>query len=913
MTDWHPLLKERLAGLRIRPEREAEILDELAQHLDDQVRELTSGGIAPEEARLAALADLDATGVLAKRLGDIETRPLLLPPPGAPARGRLLQALIQDIRYSIRGLRRAPLFSLTVIATLALTIGPTTAILSIGNWLVWRPTPGVHEPGQLAVAQTGIPTERGVTSVAVSDANIQDLRAAAKAVAGIAGLNESNVHLAGDGLPPDETNAGVINWNALDLLGAPLIAGRMFRAEDDREPISEPVVIVRAAIAARAFGNPQASLGKQITLNGKPMTIVGVVADHFTGTTPLSLVDVWYPGAAYGYVNHFTSTKSLTDRGGGFFRSFVIRLAPGASLEQAQAELDVLFPALADQYPADNAMFRKVRATLMPGLTANMSVRFGPTVNILLAIGGVLLLLGCANVANVLMMRAVRMSRDRAIRLSLGASRARLASLQLTESALLALAGAAAGVVLALWLKQLIVWLLFPGLPPGFELDAPIDMRVLVLTLGISLVCGLFAGFIPSIASRRLTPGPGIAGAGNRSVTPIRWLRGGLAAIQLALSLALVTGSLLLGATLREFYSVDLGFDPSHTSRHLVNPMRQGYPLTRANPYFIDLLERLQNRSGLEAVAVSGLSPFGSSFGVRLQDPAGAERSPISVFSNNVSADYFDVLKMRFVRGRGFTDAEALAHTGGAYPVIVNEELARRLFGAADPLGRTVTASATANHPLLELPVIGVVASAQWNNIIGERPMFMFRPFAAETRPSSTVLVRSTLNMAEVTRIVQDAAREIDPALPVRLSQPISALVDQELTEQRVLASMLSLLAWVAFLLAAVGLYGLLAQSVAERTREFGVRLAMGSGRTHIFALVLRQAGWIAVFGTVAGLTLAGFGTKLIETQLYGVTRLDAATYVLSALALAIVAFAAALWPARTATRIEPVEALRTE
>jgi predicted permease len=910
---WRGFLKERLTGLQVRPEREAEIIDELSQHLNDQFRDLLAGGMAPEAARAVALADLDLPGEFARRLAAIETRPpLALPPPGAPSRGRWLQARVQDVRHSIRSLKRSPIFACTVIGTLALTIGPMTAILSVGNWLVWRPTPGVSEPGRLAEARVGVWSDRGVNSVNVSNANLHDLVAAARTITGIAGIGEYNGHLAGDSLPAADKPVAAVTGDGLQVLGVPLVAGRFFAPEDDRLPLGEPVMLISSKLARRAFSADEAAIGKRLTLNGRPLTVVGVVAAHFQGTTPLSLIDVWYPSAAYAYVNHFPVTRQLTDRGGGIFNSFVVRLAPDVTLEEAQAELDVLFPVLADRHPDVNKQFQQVRARLTPGLGAAGRERFGSMVNVLLAVGAVLLVLGCANVANVLMMRAVRTSRDRAIRLALGASRARLAALQLTESAILALTGAGVGILLALWLKDVILWLIFPGLPPDFEIAVPLDHRVLLMTLAVSMTCGLVSGFVPALVSRATAPGAAMA-SGGRSITATRWLRGGLASLQLALSLALVTGSLLLGSALHQLYSLDLGFDPAHVSRHLINPSRQGYRPERRAIYYQELLGRLQDRPGLDAVALSGLSPFGSSFGVRLQDPEGADRPELQVLSNNVTAAYFDVLRMPIIRGRTFTDAESAAPAGASYPVVVDKGLARRLFGAADPIGRVVVMPATAAGPTRALPIIGVVGSTQWTDLKNERPLFLYQPFAASPRPSSMAMVRSSLSTSEVTQIVKAAAREIDPALPVRLSQPLSALIDSELTNERVFAWMLTLVGVLAFTLAAVGLYGLLAQLVAERTREFGIRLAIGSGRAGIFTLVLRQAAWIALFGTTVGLLLAGFGSRLIEAQLHGVSRLDLGTYALASLALAVVVFAAALWPARAATRIEPVEALRAE
>jgi len=914
MNDWHDELRRRLAGLPLRPEREAEIIDELTQHLDDEVRALTSGGMAPEAARAAALAELDAPGELSRRLSGVETRPrLVLPPPGTPARGRWLHAVVNDLRYSLRALRRSPTFSLVVIVTLALTIGPTTAILSVGNWLVWRPIPGVINPDQLAEGKSGQWNDNGdVTVFSISDANLRDIRAGAKTFTGLAGIQEGSVHLAGDSLPPADVSASWVSADAFAVLGVRFMAGRSFLAEEDREPAGEPVIIVRQSLAKRAFGSAEAAIGQRLTLNGQSMTIVGVVAPGFRGISPTSSVDVWYPGSAYGFVNHFSDNSRLVARSGGLFNSFVIRIAPGSSVEAAQAELDVLVPGLADRYPADNDKFKVVRAKLTPGLGTSVRQRYASVVSTLVTIGGVLLLLGCANVANMLMLRTVRTNRDRAIRLALGASRARLAALQLTESATLAVSGSIAGVMLAVWLNRIIVALLFPGLPDSLDFGPPLDTRVLFMMLAVSIACGLLAGFIPALVSRTATPSAVMSAGGGRTTMAMRWLRGGLTGVQLALSLALVTGSLLLVTTLRHLHAVDLGFEPADTSWHVVDPSRQGYSRERSAVYFEDLYRRLQRRPGLDAVAIAGQAPFSSSFRVRLQDPGGKDKPPIAVNANNISAEYFDVFRIPIVQGRGFTDAEARLPANADYPVIVDRRLAKRLFGDENAIGRLVVIPATAASPELHAPVIGVAGDVHWNNVTGEQPLLMYQPLPA-LRGASLVLVRSRLPMRDVANEVASAARELDASLPVRFSQPITSLIDRRLAQQRVFSWMLSLLGWLALALAAVGLYGLLAQSVTERTREFGVRMALGSGRALIFALVFRQASWIALIGGACGLTLAAFGTKLIEAQLFGVTRLDVFTYALATVVLVVIVFAASLWPARTATRIQPVEALRRE
>jgi predicted permease len=442
--------------------------------------------------------------------------------------------------------------------------------------------------------------------------------------------------------------------------------------------------------------------------------------------------------------------------------------------------------------------------------------------------------------------------------------------------------------------------------------QVPLDGRVIALTLSVSLTCGLLAGLVPAFL--RLGAGAAsVTAAGGRSVTGNQWLRAGFASLQLALSLALVVGSLLLATTLRRLHSVDLGFEPAGVTRHSVDPQRHGYAGDRALVYYQDLASRLDARSGIDAVSVAGRSPFGSSWRVRIQDPAGADRPPIQVLSNNVDGSYFETLRMPIVRGRAFTAAEGMTPLGAvSLPVIVSESLARRIFGSVEPVGGTFMLPAGGNAPKREATVVGVVGDVHWNDLTDEKPMLLYQPYP-QFPSGGTLLVRSRLPPAETSRIVDDVAREIDASLPVSFSVTLASLVDSETSDQRTFAWVLSLVGWIAFLLAAVGLYGLLAQSVAERTREFGIRLAIGSGRAHVFRLVLKQAAWIGAIGTVGGLTLAYFGTRMIETQLHGVTRVDLPTYALATVALVVVVLTAGLWPARMATRIQPVDALRAE
>jgi predicted permease len=919
---WRHELRSRLEALRLRPEREAEITDELSQHLDDRVTELIAGGASPESARARALLELDAPGELARRLAAIEARsPYQLPPPGAPGRARWLRALWQDARYALRALRRTPGFALTVVAVLALTIGPTTAILSIGNWLFWRSPPGVVEPGRLAVVLVG--EWRGTSSLSprsLSEPNAQDLLRSSRTLAGLAGWQETNVSLAADGVPPRQVSMTHAQANYFDLLGVHPAAGRPFGPEDDRPPFGSPVALIGDRLARGAFGGPEAALGRSILINGRPLSIMGVMPPGFVGASPFSEVDVWIPSTTYYHVRHF-SEQTMRGRFGrsyGAFYTFLARLAPGASAEALQAELDVLVPALAQQYPEDNTDFIKARARVFPGLGPSEMQRaqYQSLVGNLLMVGGVLLLLGCANVANLLLSRGVRRQQELAVRLALGASRRRLVQQLLTESCVLALVGAAVGVGLALGLKQVIATLLLPGVAgSGRELDVPLDTRVLVLTLGVSVTFGLLAGLLPAWLGSSRRVGGAIGHQGVRTTTGRSWVRSGLAVAQLALSLALVTNATLLVSTLRNVGATDIGFDPRGVSLYFLDLGSHGYSTDRSMAFDRDLVSRLAADPAFRGASLSTGIPPNCGFSRDMLDPAGDGKRTFEICENFITDDYFRALGQMLLTGRIFTPAETVtpASAAGA-PVVVSEALARRLFGDEAAIGRRIAFPSISAEPAHDRLIVGVVRDVR--SPLREPELLAYSPFVlgmAYSARRPTVMVRTDRPLRDAGERVKVHVAAIDPSLAMAPPRLLTDWLARQVANRRALARVLTLLGGLGFVLAAVGLYGLLAQIVSERAREFGIRMAIGADRRHVIGLVATLAVWIAVLGGSLGLGLAALGSKLVETQLVGVSRFDFAVYAASAALLVLVILTACLVPAQRAARVNPVEVLRSE
>jgi putative ABC transport system permease protein len=918
MPDWHAEIRRRLARSGLRPTREMEIVEEIGQHLEDRYTGLRALGALEEEAEARAWRELEDSDVLGRAISRVESpAPLNLPPPGAPPSGGWLGTLWQDIRYSGRTLRSSPAFSLTVLLAVALSIGPVTAILSIGNWLLWRPHPGVTDARSLAVVWFGQWRQNGasigISASGVSYENLADIRSRARSITGIAGVIGSSPSLSVAGGLTRQIEAELVTADFFDVLGVRVSAGRSFTPDEDRGPFGSPVVVISHRLAQSAFGSAQGALGKSIALNSRPFSVIGVAPPAFGGTSTTAGVEAWLTGATWPYLSHVKEPR-VRSREDGFFYAFVVRAAPDRTFAEVESELKVLARQLADFHPAENKKFLGVAPRVFPGLglTPLRRAHTRTTVSTMLAVGAVLLLLGCANVANLLIFRTARREHEIAIRKALGASRSRLMQLQMMESWLLSVAGAILGLALAVYVKQLIETLLFPQ-PPGMSFTVPMDMRVLGLTVAVALATGTLAALAPGWLMSRTR---GLSALGRATVTwgRARKLRGSLAVLQLALSLTLLVSALLLVSTLRNLRAVDLGFDPNRVSVVTFSLDEHGYDSGRALAYHRDVLPALQATGEFETVSLSARTPFGPGSSVRVIPPGGDSKASLSVLANGVSDSYFRLLSIPIVRGRAFTFEEALAADERG-PLIVNERLALQLFRTVDVVGRTVRLAPTGETPEQELVIVGVARNSRWRSITREPDPFMYRPFGQFRfgGTSGVYMIRSALSARRVGDIANSIAARTASAIPLSSPQPLTTGIDRELSQQRVFAWMLSLLAVLGFALAALGLYGLIAQSTIERRREFGIRLALGAVQWDILRLVARYAVAVSSLGVLVGLSLSYFSTGVIQRMLFGVSPLDPHVYFTAIATLLLVVAVACVTPALRAVRVQPVEVLRAE
>jgi predicted permease len=671
-------------------------------------------------------------------------------------------------------------------------------------------------------------------------------------------------------------------------------------------------VVITHALARAGFGSAAAALGRTLVLNSRPFTVIGVAGPAFRGVGAEGRVDAWVTGATWPYLNHVKDARAFT-RGDGLFYAFVVRAVAGVTFDDVDAELKVISQRLADAHPVENDKFREVAPRVFPGLGLPplTRARMASVVHTLLAVALVLLALGCANVANLLVFRAARREHEIGVRRALGASRLRLLQLQLTESWLMASIGGAVGVGLALYLKQIIEQLLFPK-PPGMGFDVPIDLRVLGFTLGVVAATATLAALAPAWLMSR---GRGLRALGKGVVgsTSSPRLRTALATLQLALSLSLLIGALLLIVTLRNLRAVDLGLDPAGVTVVRVSLNEHGYDQARSLAYHRQVLPALQAHPEFESVSLSSLSPFGSSRSVRILHPDGDPGQPLQARGNGVSASYFDLLRIPLLSGRPFTPDEAQGR--GTPVVILSESLARRLFDSIDGVGRSVRLAPSERVAAPELHVVGVARDSRWRNIVGEIDPFIYLPFGqwGYRVTEGTYLVRSRLPSQQVGEIANAIGARVASAIPFSPGIPLASGIDRELQEERVFAWTLGMLSVLGFTLAALGLYGLVSAAVTERRQEFGIRVALGAAVGDIARLVVGFAATVAATGGVIGLGLSVYATRFVQSRLHGVTALDPTVYLAAIAILASVVALAAAVPAWRAIRVSPVEIMHAE
>ena len=814
-----------------------------------------------------------------------------------------------DVRYALRRLLRSRGFTLAAVLTIAVGVGANTAIFTLVNAALLRPPVAVSEPERLVGVYTS-----DFSGPPYGSSSLLDVEEFAKQTDVFSGVMAFAPRPGAVGADDNLERVAIeiVTDQYFQVLGVQPVAGRWFGVEQ-RAPGGEPVVVISHALWQRRFAGDRAIVGKPLRLNARDFTIMSVAPPGFAGSLRGLVTDVWVPaalGSAIGMGDSWLTSRG--DRG-----SFVYaRLEPGVTIDQAQSRMNVVARQLAAAYPDTwvDVTRQGRRITLLPESQTRVPPQIrGPAmgfVALLMATVALVLLVCCANVAGLLLARATGRLKEVGIRVSLGASRGRVVRQMLTESVLLAALGGIVGATMALWALRALTSFSLP-LPVPVGLDLTPDLRVLGFTLVVTVVTGVIFGLAPALRASRAdvvtalkVDSPAMRLGGRRFS-----LQGALVVGQVALSLLLVVGALLFTQTLRAAASIDPGFRVDHMLLVDIAP-RPGQE-ERVNPQQVALAvrDRVAALPGVTAVSWANDLPLGlgaSRRGVRVQGYEPREGEDMEFHFAMVGPRYFETMEVPLVRGRGFTDAD---RDGTPRVAVVNETFARRFWGDADPIGKRLSTRGP-QGPWME--VIGLARDGKYLSISESSRPYMFFPQLQESS-GITMLVRTT---GEPRSLAAAVRREVAAAAPDWLSERASTLdehVGTSLLPQRIAAGILGAFGVVALLLAAVGLYGVVAFAVAQRTREIGIRSALGARSGDLMRLMLRQGLVLAGVGVVVGLPIAFVAARLLSGFLLGGSAWNPVVFVVAAVALTLVTALASWIPARRAARVDPMVALRAQ
>jgi putative ABC transport system permease protein len=806
----------------------------------------------------------------------------------------------QDLRYAVRMLLGGGPVTLVAIVTLALGIGANTAIFTIVNAILLKPLP-FERPDELVV----IGERHGQRPISVSWLNYLDWTTQTQSFSEMGASNGLFLNLTRREMEPERLTGVRATASYFRTLGVTPLVGRTFSAAEDAAG-GEPVVVLAEATWHRLFGGDPSVIGRALDLNGTAYTIIGVMPGSFVIQNPP--VDAWVSLGRVG--------EAMGNRGNHSGSTVVARLKPGVTIEEARADLDAVAARLAQAYPATNA---NIGVLLEPMHERVVGADMRRALLVLLGAVAFVLLIACANVANLLLSRGAARQREIAVRTALGAGRMQLLRQLLTESALLAVAGGAAGVVLGAWgLRALLA-----AVPDNISRieTVRIDAPVLGFTAGLTLLTAIIFGLAPALQISKPNLNETLKEGGRSGSKGMRAqrLRSSLIVAQIALSLVLLIGA---GLTLRSFAALQAaspGIEPTGVVAASLALPGARYADERTRRQFVRrVIDRLEATPGIEGAATVtplplSLSGWQTSFHVE-----GFSEPEVGSFPTNdiarITPHYFRTMGVRLLRGRAFTWAD----NENAPPVaIIDETFARTWFANVDPIGKRIKINA--GHPVPGMPpppwqtVVGVVNHVKNYGIDQESRVEVYVPYMQSTLTSMTLVVRGPADAATMGQAMRQAVREADPGLPVYGVRTMEEYLARTLTPKRLMMLVLALFAGVALTLAAVGIYGVMSYAVAQRTSEIGIRLALGANPRDVLRLVVGQGMALTVAGVAIGLGAAYWLTRLIATLLFGVSATDGATFAGVAALLAVVAFLSTWIPARRAARVDPLIALRYE
>lgn len=820
--------------------------------------------------------------------------------------------MLNDLRFALRTFRRSPGFVAIAIASLALGIGANTAIFSLFDQVLLRSLP-VADPGRLVLFHSegedpGWAMADNLETV-YSYPMYKDFRDRSQVFDGVIARSGGSATVME---PAGAANAKVelVSGNFFEVLGVHAAMGRTILGSDDSAPGASPVVALSGAYWSSHFGADPKVLNSRILVNGHPMAVIGILDRRFLGVQSGQTPDLYVPLTMKGQIS--PGRDVLADIGGRWL-NVIARLKAGVSLEKAQAATRVLFKAVHDgnlahiraMDPSERADYLRRTVDLHPASDGiNMlGVFWRKPLQLLMAMVGLVLLIACANLASLLVARAAAREREMAVRTAIGASRAAILRQLLTESLTLTLAAGFVGLLLANWAAAGILWVINTD-GPGW-LTSGLDLRLFAYALAVSALAGLVFGCAPLLQTWKLDLVTALKDqAGTTTSCSRQRLRKALVATQVALALVLLAGAALFARTLANLKSTNPGFEAANVTRFAIEPRLNGYDKERARALVQTVRERLAGLPGVESVGCAGLGPFANgdmATGVYVEGrPPGDDEAS----TDSPSAGYFRTLRIPMVAGREFSERD---NATGPRVAIVNQAFVKKYIPGRNPLGLHVGGS----REHIDYEVVGVARDIAYGSL--REPAKPFIYFLYEAHPPDRTVFYVRGYGPQLAAAARAALRQIDANLPITGMATMQSKVDESVFIERLIALLAAGFGLLATLLAAVGLYGVVAYAVARRTVEIGVRMALGAARADIYRIVLKEVGILLLAGAAAGLPVALALGKVIESQLYGVKPHDPLLIAAAVAALATVALAAAFVPARRAASIDPVRALRGE
>ena len=902
-------LLRRLTWWLQRPRKEAELGEELQFHLDQELLERGDAGLAGDEARWAARRDLGNEALLREDIRTLWT-------------WRPLDELAQDLRFTLRTLFRERTVTVFAVLSLALGIGANTAIFSLMEAALWKPL-AVHEPQQLRLFTwtSGMHPVAGSTwddwdrarpdlgyqiSASFSYAAFESFAAGTGLFERVFAFKPIGRITAVVGDVAEPVVADLVSGAAYDALGVVPILGRPIAPSDDRRG-PETVAVISDEYWSRRFGRDPGVVGRTIHVNQVPVTVIGVNPPGFTGLSSQTSPDLFLPLTMQPVLlpNPYAANGDLLADPDYWWLDVMGRLEPGVTDADAQSAMQALLLQTVRETLPGKLHLDQPRVRLLPGARGldNLAEQFGPALAVLVSLVGVVLLVACANVANLLLARASTRRRELGLRLALGAGRSRLARQLMTEGLVLGLAGGSLGLLLAYWVRDIVPNLLLPSWAPA-QVHAIFDMRVLALSLAVTLATSVLFSLAPIRQALREELHSAVRDGGRTTLSARRGRP--LIVFQIALSVLLLVAAALFARTLVNLRMVRLGFSPERIVLFTVDPPRSRYDQAARKAVFEEIDRRIAAIPAIESSSLSEnvLVSGGNSRSTITILGTGAE-TRVATWRNTVGYRFFETMRIPMVMGRSYD-----AHDGRGSPevAVVNMEFVRRFLPGRNPIGRRFRR----NDETFE--IVGVCGDTQFDRARAPLPPIWFNLLEqADATREMTFEIRTAAPVPAILPSIREAVRAVDSHLAVFDVRTQQQQIDSTMSQERLFVALASALGVLALILAAVGVYGMLAQNVSRRTPEIGVRMALGASRTDVITMVLREASQLAVIGAVAGAAGAAILGRCVQSMLFGITPLDPIA-IGAAIAMTLTAALAAGWlPARRAARLDPMVALRHE